>query len=429
MVTIWGALLGAILVNALSNGLGLLGDQYLLDGRGIKGGSDPGGAGGLGGQTQRRRGMSQITLKTSASAEQTASSPLAWLSRAGFGVIILLAIALFGWANPVFLTVDNWANLLQGSAILLIVAMAMTLIVSAGAIDLSVGVALDFGARLRPRRPENLASAVAGRGGLRSARRRADWPAQCLSDPHLPDPPLPRATLGTWFIASSAERIYTDGGGAIAYRRMAPEYHDLAVGNLGGIPTPVAIVLALWLAAWLVTERTLWGKYVRAIGQNSEAARIAGIRDRLTMLGVLVAASALCAVGGVILSANLRQFTPLAGQSYLMDAIAAVFIGTAFTRLGRVSILGTLGGVLFLAIIDNGLNLMGLNYLVKDALVGVILVVAPRPILLAGAPAPNASLNGRTMATFDAVFVGLTILDIARAPGGGDPAARRRRLY
>ncbi|WP_441770070.1 ABC transporter permease subunit, partial [Klebsiella pneumoniae] len=130
------------------------------------------------------------------------------------------------------------------------------------------------------------------------------------------------------------------------------------------------------LAAWLVTERTLWGKYVRAIGQNSEAARIAGIRDRLTMLGVLVAASALCAVGGVILSANLRQFTPLAGQSYLMDAIAAVFIGTAFTRLGRVSTLGTLGGVLFLAIIDNGLNLMGLNYLVKDALVGVILVVA-----------------------------------------------------
>ncbi len=63
------------------------------------------------------------------------------------------------------------------------------------------------------------------------------------------------------------------------------------------------------------------------------------------------------------------------------------------------SILGTLGGVLFLAIIDNGLNPMGLNYLVKDALVGVILVVAPRPILLAGAPAPNASLNGRTMAT------------------------------
>ncbi|MFT3303755.1 ABC transporter permease [Klebsiella pneumoniae] len=307
--------------------------------------------------------MSQITLKTSASAEQTASSPLAWLSRAGFGVIILLAIALFGWANPVFLTVDNWANLLQGSAILLIVAMAMTLIVSAGAIDLSVGVALDFGAAFALvalktwHLPWQAAVGCALLGGVLIGLLNAFLILICRIRPFL-------ATLGTWFIASSAERIYTDGGGAIAYRRMAPEYHDLAVGNLGGIPTPVAIVLALWLAAWLVTERTLWGKYVRAIGQNSEAARIAGIRDRLTMLGV------------VILSANLRQFTPLAGQSYLMDAIAAVFIGTAFTRLGRVSTLGTLGGVLFLAIIDNGLNLMGLNYLVKDALVGVILVVA-----------------------------------------------------
>lgn len=96
------------------------------------------------------------------------------------------------------------------------------------------------------------------------------------------------------------------------------------------------------MAGGLAGDRAhLWGKYIRAIGQNSEAARIAGIRDRLTMLGVLVAASALCAVGGVILSANLRQFTPLAGQSYLMDAIAAVFIGTAFNRLGRVSIAGT----------------------------------------------------------------------------------------
>ncbi|WP_432612736.1 ABC transporter permease subunit, partial [Klebsiella pneumoniae] len=121
---------------------------------------------------------------------------------------------------------------------------------------------------------------------------------------------------------------------------------------------------------------TVWVNFARASGNKRDGAGIGGIRYRLTMLGVVVAASALCAVGGVILSANLRQFTPLAGQSYLMDAIAAVFIGTAFTRLGRVSILGTLGGVLFLAIIDNGLNLMGLNYLVKDALVGVILVVA-----------------------------------------------------
>lgn len=236
--------------------------------------------------------MSQITLKTSASAEQTASSPLAWLSRAGFGVITLLAIALFGWANPVFLTVDNWANLLQGSAILLIVAMAMTLIVSAGAIDLSVGVALDFGAAFALvalktwHLPWQAAVGCALLGGVLIGLLNAFLILICRIRPFL-------ATLGTWFIASSAERIYTDGGGAIAYRRMAPEYHDLAVGNLGGIPTPVAIVLALWLAAWLVTERTLWANLPRhrpeqrsgAYRRNTESpdhARRAG--DRLGAL-------------------------------------------------------------------------------------------------------------------------------------------------
>jgi len=307
--------------------------------------------------------------------EKTARQSIAWLSRLGFALVTLFFIIMFSWSSPVFLTLDNWSNLLQGSAILLIVALAMTLIVSAGAIDLSVGVAIDFGAMMALialktwQLPWQVAVLCALLGGLTIGLVNAFLILVCRIRPFL-------ATLGTWFIASSAERIYTDGGGAIAMRRMAPEYHDLAVGHIWGVPTPVMIVFVVWLAAWLLTERTLFGKRVRAVGQNSEAARIAGIADKRTVFWVLIAASTMCAIGGIILSANLRQFTPLAGQSYLMDSIAAVFIGTAFNRQGRVSMSGTLGGVLFLAIVNNGLNLMGLNYLVKDALVGIILVVA-----------------------------------------------------
>ncbi len=116
---------------------------------------------------------------------------------------------------------DNWANLLQGSAILLIVAMAMTLIVSAGAIDLSVGVALDFGAAFALvalktwHLPWQAALGCALLGGVLIGLLNAFLILICRIRPFL-------ATLGTWFIASSAERIYTDGGGAIAYRRMAP---------------------------------------------------------------------------------------------------------------------------------------------------------------------------------------------------------------
>jgi len=314
-------------------------------------------------------------LSATPASDKRGSNLRAWLSRLCFALVTLAFILLFSWSNPVFLTLGNWSNLLQGSAILLIVALAMTLVVSAGAIDLSVGVAIDFGAMMALialktwHLPWETAVMFALMGGMAIGLVNAFLILVCRIKPFL-------ATLGTWYIASSIQRIYTDGGGAIAMRRMASEYHNLAVGDVWGIPIPVIIVLVIWLAAWLLTERTLFGKQVRAVGQNSEASRIAGIADKRTLFWVLVIASTLCAVGGIILSANLRQFTPLAGQSYLMDSIAAVFIGTAFNRQGRVSMSGTLGGVLFLAIVNNGLNLMGLNYLVKDALVGIILVVA-----------------------------------------------------
>ena len=76
----------------------------------------------------------------------------------------------------------------------------------------------------------------------------------------------------------------------------------------------------------------------------------------------------------MILSANLRQFTPLAGGAYLLHAIAAVFIGASLHPRSRPNVPGTLLGVLFLGMVANGLNLMGLDFNVKDALAGLILV-------------------------------------------------------
>ncbi|VEB98927.1 Autoinducer 2 import system permease protein lsrD [Cedecea lapagei] len=203
-------------------------------------------------------------------ASESGKKPLALLSRAGFALVTLFFIVLFSWSNPVFLTLDNWSNLLQGSAILLIVALAMTLIVSAGAIDLSVGVAIDFGAMMALialktwQLPWQVAVLCALLGGVAIGLINAFLILACRIRPFL-------ATLGTWFIASSAERIYTDGGGAISWRRMAPEYHDFSGGQCWGIPTPVLIVLLVWLAAWLLTERTLFGKRVRAIGPKQRS--------------------------------------------------------------------------------------------------------------------------------------------------------------
>nr|WP_240461556.1 ABC transporter permease [Pectobacterium brasiliense] len=300
---------------------------------------------------------------------------LSFFIRYGFLVILLAFLVFFSLQNPIFLTLGNWGNLLQGSAVLLIVALAMTLVVTAGGIDLSVGVALDFGAASALVAlkvyglPWQAAVLAALAGGALIGLLNAVLIIHCRIKPFL-------ATLGTWFIGSSIERIYTEGGGPIAYRRMAPQYHDLAVGDLWGIPVPIVIVAVLWLAYYLFFERTIAGKRIHAMGLNAPAALIAGVNVRRTMFWLLIVTSVTCAIGGVVLSANLRQFTPLAGQAYLMDAIAAVFIGTAFHAQGRPNVAGTLIGVLFLGMIANGLNLMGLNFIVKDALSGVILVLA-----------------------------------------------------
>ncbi|GKW14379.1 ABC transporter permease [Pectobacterium carotovorum subsp. carotovorum] len=300
---------------------------------------------------------------------------LSFFIRYGFLVILLAFLVFFSLQNPIFLTLGNWGNLLQGSAVLLIVALAMTLVVTAGGIDLSVGVALDFGAAFALVAlkvyglPWQAAVLAALAGGALVGLINAVLIIHCRIKPFL-------ATLGTWFIGSSIERIYTEGGGPIAYRRMAPQYHELAVGELWGIPVPIVIVVVLWFAYYLLFERTVAGKRIHAMGVNAPAALIAGVNVRRTMFWLLIVTSVTCAIGGVVLSANLRQFTPLAGQAYLMDAIAAVFIGTAFHAQGRPNVSGTLIGVLFLGMIANGLNLMGLNFIVKDALSGVILVLA-----------------------------------------------------
>lgn len=297
------------------------------------------------------------------------------LIRYGFMLIVIVFFLFFSWGNSVFYSLSNLSNLLQGNAILLIVALAMTLVVTAGGVDLSVGVALDFGAAFalialkQYQLSWQMAIVAALAGGALIGALNALLIVYCRVKPFL-------ATLGTFFIGSSIERIYTDGGGSIAYRRMAQQYHDLAVGNLGGVPLPIVIAVALLLGYFLFFERTIFGKRIHAIGLNPQAARAVGIRNGRYLCWLLIASGMTCALGGVILSANLRQFTPLAGQAYLLDAIAAVFIGTAFHPQGRPNVPGTLVGVLFLGMVANGLNLMGLNFMVKDALTGVILVVA-----------------------------------------------------
>lgn len=297
------------------------------------------------------------------------------LARFGLIIIIALFFVFFSLTSQAFLTFDNQINIIEGSAILLILALGMTLVVAMGGIDLSVGIAFDFGAAcaivLLKEYDANWALACAGGlvGGMAIGLLNAFLIVILRVSPFM-------ATLGTFFIGSSVQRIFTNGGGPISFRRMPQEYRDLAVGDIFGIPTEIVIAAFVVLLYFVFLERSIWGKRIHAIGLQKDAAIVAGIQVRKYMFIAFILASMTCAIGGLIGSANLRMFTPLAGYSYLLDAIAAVFIGAAIHPKGRPNVIGTLIGVLFLGMIGNGLNLMGLNFNLKDALSGLILVGA-----------------------------------------------------
>jgi len=292
----------------------------------------------------------------------------------GFLIIIAAVFSFFSIYATNFLTGSNLLNIVEGSSILLILALGMTYIVALGGIDLSVGIAFDFGAAFAIVALKNydmawyFAVLIGISGGLLIGLLNALLVVKLSVSPFM-------ATLGTFFIGSSVQRIFTNGGGPISHRRAPQEYRDLAIGNFAGIPSEIVIAAVILLGYFLFLEKSIFGKRIHAIGMQRDAALVAGINVRRYLFVGFVIAGGTCAVGGIIGSANLRMFSPLAGYSYLLDAIAAVFIGASLNKYGRPSVTGTLVGVLFLGMMANGLNLMGLNFNTKDALEGIFLVI------------------------------------------------------
>ncbi len=313
----------------------------------------------------------QLTSSTGATFNTLAGS---FFRQFGFLLIIAAVFGFFSFYATNFLTGSNLLNIVEGSSILLILALGMTYIVALGGIDLSVGIAFDFGAAFAIVALKNydlvwyLAVLAGIGGGLLVGLLNAFLVVRLSVSPFM-------ATLGTFFIGSSVQRIFTNGGGPISHRRAPQEFRNLAIGNVSGIPTEIIIAAVVLLIYYLFLEKSIFGKRIHAIGMQREAALVAGINVKKYLFWGFVVAGATCAIGGIIGSANLRMFSPLAGYSYLLDAIAAVFIGASLNRSGRPSVTGTLIGVLFLGMIANGLNLMGLNFNTKDALEGIILVV------------------------------------------------------
>ncbi len=299
----------------------------------------------------------------------------AMLRRIGAGrlgglIALVVLIVIASLLSDRFLTVPNLLNVLRQIAIVGILAMGMTFVILTAGIDLSIGSILGLSVVLYAGLLEGwglpaaitlgmLAGAGAGLvNGIGVAY--AGIPAFIM-------------TLGMLSFARGLAFIYT-GGTPIPI--LDETFYNFGNGYFLGIPIPALVLIATLLASAFVLGMTPFGRSVYGIGSNEEAARMSGVPVRLYKTVVYVISGGLAALAGVVYSSQLGIGTPIAGQGYELDAIAAVVVGGTSLFGGKGSVWGTFIGTLIIGVLANTLNLNGVDPFVQQLVKGALIVVA-----------------------------------------------------
>ncbi|WP_084168642.1 ABC transporter permease [Paraburkholderia acidipaludis] len=292
-------------------------------------------------------------------------------------IVVFVAICVvFSLVTPTFLSPANLFNVLVNNVVLLaIVALGLTLVVSSGGIDLSVGVAVDLASMvfvmLLGAGYGNVVGIAAGLGAaIFVGVLNAVLITRLKISPFL-------ATLGVLFIGQSTQQLATGGGQPIYLITGTPalQFDAIARSALAHIPTPVLVLIACAAVVYLVLHRSVFGRQIVALGVQPGVARYSGIRVARQLSWVYVACALLSGIAGILLSATVKSYVPLSGNAFLLDSIGATFIGTTLSAERRPSVPGTLLGVLMLAAMKNGLLLVGWNFYWQQVGIGVLVFV------------------------------------------------------
>lgn len=296
------------------------------------------------------------------------------LSRYGTLAGLLIMVVVFSIAAPEsFPTLNNAVNILNQSALTALIAGGLTMALVVGEFDLSIGYAASLagvlvtGLVVRQGLPIWLAVLVVlGVGALIGAINGALVTKARVN--------AVIATLGVGTILIGLGYGYTSGN---PISEGVPDgFLQLSLGELLGLPNPIWIMAAVLALLWVVLNRTDLGQRIQAVGGNIEAARLSGIPvDRIKIIA-FVTTGVCAALTGVLLASLLGSGTASAADSYLLDAFAAVFLGSATLRDGEFHILGTLIGVIIINTGFNGLSIFGADTFYQFVFKGGILVLA-----------------------------------------------------
>jgi ribose transport system permease protein len=309
---------------------------------------------------------------TAAPAAQKTKLKSDWLLR--YSTLIVLGVMFLGFALFVdrFFTVFNLANIMQQISILGIVGAGLTFGFAAKEIDLSVGFTLGLAGILTPLLLVNEYGLLVAFTASISAGLLVGL-VNGLLVTKVGIPSL-IATLAMGSILYGVNFLIT--GGRAIYGGLPDAYLWLGQGRVAGFPVLAFFMLGAVGIAWIAMERTVFGRYIYAVGGNQKAAELSGIKVDFYRIASLVLVAVFAAVAGILLASRLGSGQPNVGERFLLDGLATVFIGMTMFRPGTATILGTFCGALFIGVINNGLNLMGMDTFIQSMVKGVIILVA-----------------------------------------------------
>jgi ribose/xylose/arabinose/galactoside ABC-type transport system permease subunit len=291
------------------------------------------------------------------------------------GYIIVLAIVaesiVFAALAPQFLSFENFVNVALSIAVIGILAVGMTLVILTGGIDLSIGSVVALAgvvAAIVAQKTEIvwLAFAAALGIGLISGAFNGLIVARFRVPPFV-------VTLAILTIARGLAFILS-GGRSLG--NLPQGFGGLGKSVFLGVPVSVWLMLAAFAAGWFVLRHTTFGRYVYAVGGNREAAFLAGVRTKSVEFRVYVLNGLLVGLAAIVLASRLGAGVPNSGFQYELDVIAAVVVGGTSLSGGRGSIVSTLLGTIFIGVLNNGLNLAGIDPYLQKIILGVVILLA-----------------------------------------------------
>ena len=293
---------------------------------------------------------------------------------------LIVLLVFFSLASPNFLQTANILAILQATSVNGVLAIAATLVIITGGIDLSVGTLMTFTAVTAGvvltywgmPLPLGILAAIAA--GVTSGFISGTLVARMKIPPFI-------ATLGMMLILKGLSLVIS--GTKPIYFNDTPSFPLLSTGSLiggviPGLPVPNGVVILFVLAliiSW-VLNRTVLGRYCFALGSNEEAVRLSGVNADGWKVAIYALAGGICGIAGLLIASRLNSAQPALGLGYELDAIAAVVIGGTSLAGGVGRITGTVIGTVILGVMTSGFTFLRVDAFYQEIVKGVIIVAA-----------------------------------------------------